>query len=229
MKNGQSVSCSSPVNIHGKAGRIEAAIIKGSAPLLSSRNTLRSLQAVLDCSQSTLSIAGSTPRPLQTNSAGQYVLNVLDQDEVLLCEQPSPSDSSDQADETEDEETETDTAELSVGPEREYTRREHRCLLAHHEAWQKGRSQCVVAELFSPPRFCEVLQERKEAGFAFDIQQGWDLTNPETQKKVSRLLDEKRPELLVCCPECKHWGGWYRYQQKEYAEHIHRSEPQKIE
>ena len=101
-----------------------------------------------------------------------------------------------QEDEIESEKTEIDLAELTVGTEREYTRREHRCLLANHEAWQKGRSQCVVAELFSPPRFSEVLRERKEEGLAFDIQQGWDLTDPATQKKVSRLLAEKRPELL---------------------------------
>ena len=37
---------SMPVCIHGKMGRVEAAIIKGSAPLLLSRNALKSLKAV---------------------------------------------------------------------------------------------------------------------------------------------------------------------------------------
>ena len=33
---------------------------------------------------------------------------------------------------------------------------------------------------------------------------------PKTQKLVDQQLEEAKPELLVCCPECKHWGGWYR-------------------
>ena len=48
---------------------------------------------------------------------------------------------------------------------------------------------------------------------AFDIKQGWDLTDPGTQAKVSTLLESEKPELLVLCPECKHWGGWYKLNQ----------------
>ena len=197
---------SMPVCIHGKVGRIEAAIIRGSAPLLLSRNTLKSLQAVLDFSQGTLSIEGSEPRPLQTNSAGQFVLNVLDSEETLLCDQEDAENES----ETDSEGDETADEGLASGTFREFTKREHRCLLAHHEAWQKGRSTCAVAELFSPPRFSEVLGERGEHGLSFDIKQGWDLTKPQVQKQVDSMLERQKPELLVCCPECKHWGGWYR-------------------
>lgn len=30
---------------------------------------------------------------------------------------------------------------------------------------------------------------------------------PKQQAEVSAQLDEAKPELLVCSPECKHWGG----------------------
>lgn len=45
---------------------------------------------------------------------------------------------------------------------------------------------------------------------AFDIQQGWELLDSETPQEVDRQLQEQQPELLVCSPECKHWGDWYR-------------------
>lgn len=50
-----------PVGIHGRSGTIEAAVIKGDAPLLLSRNTMRSLKAVMDFAEETLSIQGGPP------------------------------------------------------------------------------------------------------------------------------------------------------------------------
>lgn len=82
---------SMPVTIHGRAGRIECCIIKGEAPLLLSRNTMKSLRAVLDFEAETISIEGSEPRPLQKNSAGQYIINVMDRPEALLCEEEGTS------------------------------------------------------------------------------------------------------------------------------------------
>ena len=52
-----------------------------------------------------------------------------------------------------------------------------------------------------------MLEKTGEQGLAFDINQGWDLTDPKTQKEVDQKLDDTKPELPVCCPECKHWGG----------------------
>ena len=60
---------SMPVTIHGRAGRIDCCIIKGGAPLLLSRNTMKSLKAVLDFEAETISIDGSGPQPSQKNSA----------------------------------------------------------------------------------------------------------------------------------------------------------------
>ena len=180
---------SMPVMIHGRRGRVEAAVIKGNAPLLLSRNTLRSLKAVLNFAQETLSLEGREPRPLQTNSAGQFILNVLDVEETLLV-QTTPK---------------TEHQAL--------TRKEQRCIMSQKSSWNKSASHCAVAELFSPPRFSRFMTERGETGLAFDIKQGWDLTVAKTQEQVDAQLDEAQPELLVCCPECKHWGGWYRLNQ----------------
>ena len=45
----------------------------------------------------------------------------------------------------------------------------------------------------------------------------------EVQRQVDEMLNEEMPELLVCCPECKHWGGWYRLNQHKLslAERLH--------
>ena len=190
---------SMPVFIHGKASRIEAAIIKGAAPLLLSRNTLRSLKAVIDFAHETVSFGGAASRPLQINSAGQFVLNMLDvePEEVLVCDTSETSDDS-------------DTSMHWNGCERQMTVREQRCMLAQHSKWKTSQSTCTVAELFSPPRFTMQVEKKGERGLAYDIQQGWDLTDKAIQKQVDQQLEEERPELLVCCPECKHWGGWYR-------------------
>ena len=50
-----------PVIIHGRRGRIEAAVIKGASPLLLSRTTLKSLRAVLDFAENTVTLHGGEP------------------------------------------------------------------------------------------------------------------------------------------------------------------------
>ena len=249
---------SMPVIIHGQSGRIEAAVIKGKAPLLLSRNTLKSLGAKLDFVAETVELQGGPPQQLQTNAAGQFVLNVLDDQgtESLLVEEESTEEDQEQIHcsvehcaaqfvETDDHsniehcavqgvKTDSNIEQQSAqaddgeqfmqGPNRVLTCREHRCLLAHHEAWTKGKKTgCAVAELFSPPRFSELAEARGEKGLSFDIKQGWDLLDTKTQAKVDELLEKSSPELLICCPECKHWGGWYRLNKHKLslAEQLH--------
>ena len=205
---------SMPVVIHGQSGRIEAAVIKGNAPLLLSRNTLKSLGARLDFAAETVELQGGPPRALQTNLAGQFVLDVLDSQgtETLFVADDTQGQASDSDSLGEQAEAlEQDTTSFMQGPTRALTRREHRCLMAHHETWSKEKkSTCAVAELFSPPRFAELAEARGEKGLSFDIKQGWNLLDTKTQRQVNEQLEEASPELLVCCPECKHWGGWYR-------------------
>lgn len=65
-----------PIGINGRAGHVDAAVISGTAPLL--LNTMKSLGAVLDFNKETLSLGGGFPKKLTTNSAGQYVVSILD-------------------------------------------------------------------------------------------------------------------------------------------------------
>lgn len=106
---------------------------------------MKSLRAVLDFELETISIEGSEARPLQKNSAGQYIINVMDKPEALLCEDDMIVD---QASKTEEQEIDETEANLVAGCERTMTRREHRCLLAHKESWSKGQSAVAVAEMF---------------------------------------------------------------------------------
>ena len=66
-----------PVGIFGRSGHIEAAVIKGEAPLLLSRSTMKSLEAVMNFQDETISLMGGKQYPLVTNAAGQYVLDVM--------------------------------------------------------------------------------------------------------------------------------------------------------
>ena len=183
-----------PVGLHGRDGLVEAAIISGDAPLLLSRSTMKSLEPVMDFSNETLSIMGGSPRAMTTNEAGQYVIDVMQfaPKEVLVA---APC-----------------VSKASVG---KISMKANRSLMASQEAWRcrkSNRDQCVIAELFSP-RFSTVVEQMGGRGLAFDILQGLDLLNPKVQRAVDRQLEAERPDLLVACPPCKHWGGWYHMNQ----------------
>ena len=94
-----------PVLIAGRSGTIKAAIVRGQAPLLISRSALQTLQAVVNFGRNELTLfQDGVTVPLQTNEAGQYVINVMDRapakpaqpeqefQEVML-NQPQPSSS----------------------------------------------------------------------------------------------------------------------------------------
>ena len=88
-------------------------------------------------------------------------------------------------------------------------KKECRCLMAQMNKWDnKNNSKVLVAELFSPPRFALEAEKLGKKGLSYDIQQGCDLDDPETQARVSRELDKAKPELLVVCPPCRNRGGW---------------------
>ncbi|CAJ1420483.1 unnamed protein product [Effrenium voratum] len=73
------LSVKMPVVIAERSGIIKAAIVKGRAPLLISRVALRALQAKINFHEDSLTIfEDQKVIPLTTNSAGQYVLNLLD-------------------------------------------------------------------------------------------------------------------------------------------------------
>ena len=180
-----------PIGIGGRGGQVDASVIKGTAPLLLSRSTMRSLGAVLDFQKETLSLSGAKPERLKTNAAGQYIISIMD----------FPANSGPVGG--------TEIPTLGV-PTKALSKREARVLESLAAAWQKGNSKCVVAELFSPPRFTTEAERQGLTGLSFDLKNGYNLLDRRTQREVEAQLDEVRPELLVLCPECKHWGGWYR-------------------
>ena len=197
------------VGISGRSGRVEAAIIKGPAPLLLSRSTMKSLGATLNFGEGTLSLNGGDPQVLQINSAGQFMINILNfpARETLVCEHSDTDRDLPQST------CAADSVEVMMCSVKQLTKREARCVESNKHAWQKGGSKCLVAELFSPPRFALAAKAKGYLGLSFDIQQGYDLLKKDVQKQVNQQLEESRPELLVLCPECKHWGGWYRLNQ----------------
>ena len=180
-----------PIGIGGRGGQVDASVIKGTAPLLLSRSTMRSLGAVLDFQKETLSLSGAKPEKLQTNAAGQYIISIMG----------FPTSSRHASG--------PEATVLGV-PTKALSKREARVLESLAAAWQKGNSKCLVAELFSPPRFSTEAERQGLAGLSFDLKNGYNLLDRKTQQQVEAQLDEVRPELLVLCPECKHWGGWYR-------------------
>ena len=87
---------------------------------------------------------------MKYNEAGQIVINMLD---FHSAHEAMVSESS--------ESCERSPQERCLG----LTRRECRVLLAQCEAWGKPTSKCLVAELFSPPRFSAVASELGEKVF----------------------------------------------------------------
>ena len=71
-----------PVWIAGKRGVIRAAVVNGTAPLLISRSALKALKASLDFQHDRLQIFDGVSIPLNCNSAGQYVINLMDRNVV---------------------------------------------------------------------------------------------------------------------------------------------------
>ena len=63
-----------PVGINGCNGKIDAAVIKGPAPLLLSRSTMKGLGAELSFTNDSLSLRGGEARPPSTNASGQYII-----------------------------------------------------------------------------------------------------------------------------------------------------------
>eukprot|EP00435_Cladocopium_sp_Y103_P011801 s2210_g3.t1 len=108
-----------PIGIHGRLGGVEAAAIKGDAPLRLSRSTMKSLGAVMDFAKETLSIQDDPAQPLTTNAAGQFVIDVMNFAafaEVLMSSSASEDD---------------------CGPLERFTMKENRCLMAQARAWDK--------------------------------------------------------------------------------------------
>ena len=68
-----------PIGLAGRFGNVQAAVVKGDAPLLLSRPALKRLGATLDFENDRVKLfSGAVELELKSNAAGQYVLGVLD-------------------------------------------------------------------------------------------------------------------------------------------------------
>ena len=67
----------------------------------------------------------------------------------------------------------------------------------------------LVVEVFSPPRFAPIAQQRGFSGRSIDIKLGTDLSIPSNRAQLKAELLENPPDLLVLCPPCTHEGGWF--------------------
>ena len=68
-----------PIGLAGRFGNVQAAVVKGDAPLLLSRPALKRLVATLDFENDRVKLfSGAVELELKSNAAGQYVLGVLD-------------------------------------------------------------------------------------------------------------------------------------------------------
>ena len=62
---------------------------------------------------------------------------------------------------------------------------------------------CDVMEVYSPVRVAEVCKKHGlVAGQSLDLRTGWDLTDPEHQKKAIEILKKDEPTMLICSPPC---------------------------
>lgn len=204
-----------PVCIGGKLGSIDAAVIRGQAPLLLGRPTLKRLNVKLDFGASTLQFLKSAVSvPMATNSAGQVLIDVTAFPE---SEKPVVEKYQHLSEEARPVSQSVCDKDLGSHIEPNHSNRrkitlkdkECRCLLAQCKQYDNSvHSNYLVAELFSPPRFTTEAEHRGAKGLAFDLSTGYDLLDPSTQKHVDAVLDEARPSLLILCPTCTYSGGW---------------------
>lgn len=143
---------------------------------------------------------------MQVNDAGQLLVNILDyparpERSSAKCEARSHTAAGVNKDNCGDNENHQngDRHKTKIT----LKKKECRCLLAQmsqSEVGQVSQGSCVVAELFSPPRFCHEAQKHGYHGVAYD--------DPKVQDQVDKELDQLRPNLLIACPPCTHRGGW---------------------
>ncbi|CAK9006252.1 unnamed protein product, partial [Durusdinium trenchii] len=103
-----------PVVLGGRMGSIRAASVKGDAPLLISRAALQKLNAVINFSDSTMTLFTDQRKiPLQTNEAGQFVVRLID-DSAPITDPPEEFQEVMLADEQTVQSTESAKASMSM-------------------------------------------------------------------------------------------------------------------
>eukprot|EP00435_Cladocopium_sp_Y103_P021891 s1135_g5.t1 len=222
-----------PVGLHGRRGILQAAVVKGSAPLLVSRPALKRLGAQIDFHRDLLSLfQGQVQVPLEVNSAGQYMVDVMQfpdrafgpKPEVPV--QPNPESApvgphvipkvvDKPISPSPIDEALATAKSIPVANSRKnggISKKQVRKL--KHQA-QKGLKpigqKYAGVEVFCPPRLVPEVEKLGLKGLSVDIKQGWDLTDSRTADWLVNELEQYPPELLLLCPPCTDAGGWFHY------------------
>ncbi|CAK9107745.1 unnamed protein product [Durusdinium trenchii] len=181
------VSIQMPVVLAHRRGVIRAAVIKGDAPLLLSRTALKTLGATLDFAHDSLQVFGKTI-PLQTNSAGQYVVQLTGEDS--LCS-PAAAFTEVMA-----------SVEASPGP------------TASHEHVDEPQLEpempaANAPELTSPSAPDTAIWEQEDCDVVTTpwlSRQGPAWKHVFRRSAVEQELMTEKPRLLVLCPPCTDEG-----------------------
>ena len=71
----------------------------------------------------------------------------------------------------------------------------------------RSASGVDVSEVYSPPRVATAATRRGlTAGTSFDITTGWDLLDPEVQRRCRAKIIEEKPNLLIASVMCRDWS-----------------------
>ncbi|CAK9033038.1 unnamed protein product [Durusdinium trenchii] len=181
------VSIQMPVVLAHRRGVIRAAVIKGDAPLLLSRTALKTLGATLDFAHDSLQVFGKTI-PLQTNSAGQYVVQLTGEDSVCS---PAAAFTEVMA-----------SVEASPGP------------TASHEHVDEPQLEpempvANAPELISPTAPDTAIWEQEDCDVVTTpwlSRQGPAWKHVFRRSTVEQELTTEKPRLLVLCPPCTDEG-----------------------
>ncbi|CAK9007796.1 unnamed protein product [Durusdinium trenchii] len=174
-----------PVRLGGRAGTIKVAIVKGQAPLLVSRNALKSLKAVINFADNELQLFDDQVKiPLLTNQAGQYTVDLLGQPDdsalqpfaEVMITQPSSTQECDTP----------NPAQPSNDPE-----------------LSSSSTSAAGTDEFAP--------HAESLGFStrsYDLKTGFDFRKAITRQQVKEELRLSPPELLILCPPCTNEGQY---------------------
>ena len=224
-----------PICLGGRLGQLAAAVVKGDAPLLISRPALKKLDAQLDFAKDQLILfSGAQTIDLDTNAAGQYVVNVCEfskpkvsqaEAETLVTEAIDEKQAGEPGTEVKSdpspfvgacvpEETACCAAESSVpvgrrsGLSQKQLRRLRRQVT---QGLQPLGTNYAVIEVFCPPRLTPQVEQMGLRGLAVDLETGWNLMRQDDVNWLENEIRQHPPELLVLCPPCTDAGGWYSY------------------
>ena len=221
-----------PVGLQGRRGILQAAVVKGHAPLLVSRPALKKLGARIDFHQDMLHLfQGQVQMPLQVNSAGQYMVDVMQFPDGVLKRKPDskPADAISNLDNSslpheshnlDSSPSPPDVNETLISTAVEPMSESRKLGGISKKQIRKLKHQVVkglkpvgkkyaVAEIFCPPRLTPQVEKMGLRGLSLDLQQGWNLEDSKLQEWVIRELEMHPPELLLLCPPCTDAGGWF--------------------